>query len=99
MESAYIIVGLLFIFAISLLIITFCITHLVNLWKQRKDQAYSEWATGVCSQVERWCSYEYPQVGYSFNKLSNCIANHWSFDADNFREDLRRKFPKDKETK
>lgn len=97
MNIIYTIVGCLFITAVSITAITMCIHYLFHLWQERKCNAWETWAKNVCSEIERWCDYEYPQVGFTMKELNKSISSGWSFSADQFREQLRRNFPKEKQ--
>lgn len=91
METAYTIVGLFFIFSVSLVMTGWAIAYIIFQIKHRKEIAYSEWAKGVCSNIDRWCNYEFPIAGFMAREISNSISSGWSFDPDQFREKIRNK--------
>jgi len=91
MSIIYTIVGLLVVAAISISVIAWSFHSIIEDMKERKRNAYSEWAHGVCASINRWCDYEFPQVGYTVREISKSISHGWSFDPDHFRECLRNK--------
>ena len=91
MSIIYTMVGLLFIIAISLWAIAWCCFSLANLQEERKNNAYSQWAKNVCHDLDRWCDYEFPQVGFVAREINNAISSGWSFDVSRFRDQLRNK--------
>ena len=90
MELAYNLVGMFFVFSFGCLMAAGAFHKVCEGIQTIEHNKYSTWAKGVCSGIDRWCDYEFPQVGFTVREISNSISNGWSFDQSQFREKLRR---------
>ena len=89
-EWIYLTVGLLFMFGFSLVILAYGVGLFCDAIRRKKENRYEKWAKNVCSGIDRWCDYEFPQVGFTVREISKSISSGWSFDESSFREKLRR---------
>jgi hypothetical protein len=89
--SIYTIVGLLFVSAVSMIAIYFSVNAIIEVIKNRKTNVYEEVNKGNLYEIERWCDYDFPQVGFVCRELLRSIEGGWiRINADELREKLRK---------
>lgn len=99
MQIAYSIVGMFTVASFGILFIVLAFHKLCEAIQHLRENRYSEWAKNVCRGIDRWCDYEFPQVGFTARYFSKSVSSGWSFNEDSFREALRRGEWKPKEVK
>ena len=99
MNFLYQIVGMVFVVGVGLVLISLGVGLICNAIRRARENRYELWAKNVCSQIDRWCDYEFPQVGYTMRELSKCISSGWSYSPETFRENLRNGYWKHKDQK
>lgn len=97
--NIYTIIGMTFVFAVSITVITICLCVLFHLWRIRKETHCEELVSGICHQIDRWCDYEFPQAGFTARSIRESIYAKRMLDADGFRDELRNQFLPTKEIK
>jgi len=90
-DIVYRIVGVVFVVAISLGISAISINWVVVTLQSRRDSVFESYMRRTCSELDRWCSHEFPQVGFVAREIIVGITHGWSFDVALTRDKLRAK--------
>jgi len=89
------IVGVLVIIAVICLVV-YCYTYkAMNISSDREDARMKERIASHLNEMERWCSYEYPVIEEVCKHLRSIVDDKPHSRISDFREMLRRKYPKE----
>lgn len=94
MQIVYTIVGLLFVLALSLLIIRFAIEGIVEIFKHSSYNERVSRLRGRLYNHIRWSGYEFPIIEYAFEEAAKSLDYQSTAfnDSSAFRETLRKRF-------
>lgn len=88
----YTIVGVLFVTTLSIAGIAMAINFIIETIKERKCLQFEGYMKANLHEIERYCDYEFRQVGFLCRTLLEAIENGWrGINANDFREKLREK--------
>jgi hypothetical protein len=91
-------IGLLLVVFVVCFGILMAVQAIIEEIKRRKELRLRESLVSNLMEIRRWCSYEFPQIGFFADKLCEAIVGGWSLGASQFREEARKLFPAKEET-
>ena len=91
MAIIFMIIGILFVVTVLLVISAFAISTITESIKRRKDSNLRSRWISYMGQVNRYCDYEFRQIGLMAREIIKALHDDTEFDADIFREFLRTK--------
>lgn len=89
--TLFMIIGVLFTAAISMCFISLSICALIDKIKYRKEIALKNRWIYHLSEIDRYCDYEFRQIGLMAREMKQAFINNTGFNVENFRELLREK--------
>lgn len=92
--NVYTIVGLAFVAALSLIAIAIAVASIISSirYRRRLESNLRNELLSNCAEIDRWCDYEFPQIGFFVRELSECLRKGYKMDANTMREKLREQF-------
>lgn len=92
MEIVFMWIGILVVVTILLVISGFSVNWIIERLHDRKYNALeSNWKISM-ADIERYCDYEFPQIGFMAHEIIDALSRGCNLSGDNFREKLRAKF-------